>query len=287
MTLPANLSVYISALLFVLGAYFFALYLGMIVWAVRDIRSRSRDVLAHILTALLVAVFTLPGLLVYWLLRPHETLAEAYERSLAEQSVLRDLDEQRVCPGCQQQVEPEFIVCPNCHTQLRLRCVGCGRLLDPDWDVCPYCGLLREIEPLEDARDETEEEFDATAATEIADADVATKDVVVAETEAEAIKTVALGESQISLPILEKVAELDPEASLEPAQVDEVAVELEAPTEIDFPSENEAETETVVFEAPEGAVEIDELAAALVEGDAPKEDEDKDGGAKDESGAER
>ncbi|GAI31437.1 unnamed protein product, partial [marine sediment metagenome] len=37
MTLPPNLSVYISAALFVLGAYVFALYLGLIVWTFRDI----------------------------------------------------------------------------------------------------------------------------------------------------------------------------------------------------------------------------------------------------------
>ena len=65
----ANLNVYVSALLFVLGAYLLALYVGLIVWTYRDVRARSRDVLAHITAPLLVAVFTLPGLLVYVLLR--------------------------------------------------------------------------------------------------------------------------------------------------------------------------------------------------------------------------
>lgn len=141
MTLPANLNVYISAALFVVGAYAAALYVGMIVWTFRDIHARSRDMLAHILAILLVAVFTLPGLLIYLLLRPHETLAEQYERELAEESLLQDLEERRVCPGCQHRVDPDYIVCPHCHHQLRLRCVGCGRLLNTNWDVCPYCGL--------------------------------------------------------------------------------------------------------------------------------------------------
>jgi len=105
MTLPPNLNVYISAALFVIGAYLFALYLGLIVWAFRDIRSRSRDLLAQIMVTLLVAVLNVPGLLVYLLLRPHGTLAEDY---------------------------------------VHLRCVGCGRLLNPGWDVCPYCGLVPE-----------------------------------------------------------------------------------------------------------------------------------------------
>lgn len=144
MSLPANLNVYISAAVFVIGAYIFALYAGLIVWTVRDMRRRSRDVLAQIMAILLVGLFTVPGLLVYMLLRPQTTLAEEYERNLAEESLLQDLDEKRVCPSCGRHVEADFVVCPHCHQQLRLRCVGCGRLLSPDWDVCPYCGLYRE-----------------------------------------------------------------------------------------------------------------------------------------------
>ncbi len=160
MTIPADLNVYISALLFFLGAYLIALYLGLIVWTFRDIRSRSRDLLAQILSIFLVAFFTLPGLIIYLLLRPQETLTEAYERELAEEAIIHELEERRVCPNCKHGVEPEFIVCPHCHQQLRLRCVGCGRLLDLDWDVCPYCGLLSEQEEGEEeaTADEKEEE---------------------------------------------------------------------------------------------------------------------------------
>jgi len=145
MTWPTNLNMYISALLFILGAYIVALYLGLIVWTFRDIRARSRDVLAQIMATLLVALFTLPGLLVYLLLRPHTTLAEEYEHALTEEAVLQELERQRTCPGCQRRVEPDFIICPYCHEQLRLRCTGCGRLLELNWDVCPYCGLYKEV----------------------------------------------------------------------------------------------------------------------------------------------
>ena len=141
-TLPENLDAYISAALFVLGAYLFAVYVGIIVWTYRDVRSRSRDVLAQILAVLLVVVFNVFGLLVYTLLRPRTTLAEEYERSLAEEAILQDLEERRLCPSCQRRVAPDYIVCPWCHHQLKLRCVGCGRLLNPSWDVCPYCGLF-------------------------------------------------------------------------------------------------------------------------------------------------
>jgi len=147
-TLPAQLGQYISIALFVLGAYLLALYVGLIVWTFRDIHGRTRDVLGQIMATLLVAVFTLPGLLVYMLLRPHETLAERHERDLAEEAILQDLEEQRVCPQCRRRVEPDFVVCPTCHHQLRIPCDVCGRLLQPDWDICPYCGTKRA--PLEE-----------------------------------------------------------------------------------------------------------------------------------------
>jgi len=160
MTLPANLNVYVSVALFVVGAYVAALYVGLIVWTFRDIHSRSKDMLAQILATLLVALFTLPGLVVYLLLRPQTTLAEEYDRSLTEEAILQDLEERRVCPNCQHRVDPDYIVCPYCHHQLRLRCVGCGRLLQPNWSVCPYCGLFRDQgeEPALDSESEGETE---------------------------------------------------------------------------------------------------------------------------------
>jgi hypothetical protein len=82
----------------------------MVVWTFRDIRLRTRDVLAQVLATLMVAVLTLPGLLVYLLLRPHTTLAEDYERSLTEEVILQDLEEHRICPSCQRRVEPDFVI---------------------------------------------------------------------------------------------------------------------------------------------------------------------------------
>ena len=90
LTLPPSLDVYITAALFVVGAYGAALYVGLIVWTYRDVRARSRDMLGQVMAVFLVALFTLPGLVVYLLLRPHETLSEAYERGLAEEAILQE-----------------------------------------------------------------------------------------------------------------------------------------------------------------------------------------------------
>ncbi len=123
-----------------LGAMTAAFWLALIIWTFRDMRSRSRDIFAQILAALLVAVLFLPGWVIYWMLRPKETLAEAYERSLEEEALLQGIEEALICPGCGTRVQGEFVVCPNCHTKLKKSCQNCGRALNLRWGVCPYCG---------------------------------------------------------------------------------------------------------------------------------------------------
>jgi len=228
MTLPANLNVYVSVALFVVGAYVAALYVGLIVWTFRDIHARSKDMLAQILATLLVALFTLPGLVVYLLLRPQTTLAEAYDRNLTEEAILQDLEERRVCPNCQHRVDPDYIVCPYCHHQLRLRCVGCGRLLQPNWSVCPYCGLFRdqggeepalELEPEPEAEPEPQPAFEPEDATVSEEQPLAPPEPLWGDTEAE--------ESTVEMaPVTEETAD---EAA--PSEDDNVAEE--ASSEVD------------------------------------------------------
>ncbi len=121
------------------GMILAAFWLAMIIWTYRDMRARSRDVLAQIVVAAMVAILTVPGVLIYLFLRPRETLSEAYERSLEEEALLQEIEEKPVCPGCKQRVQEEWQACPNCHTRLKRPCTRCGRMLDLSWDLCPYC----------------------------------------------------------------------------------------------------------------------------------------------------
>lgn len=139
-TLPESVSSAIQLLLFGLGAYLFALYLGLVVWTARDIASRTRDWLVRVLGVLLVAVFNLPGLVLYIVLRPRETLADAYGRALEEEALLQDIENQASCPSCRRRVAQDFAVCPHCRASLKGRCSSCDRLLNQNWQVCPYCG---------------------------------------------------------------------------------------------------------------------------------------------------
>ena len=122
-----------------MGAFLAALWLSMVIWTFRDIRSRTRDIFAQILAALVVAILNLPGLLIYFILRPPETLAEAYTRSLEEEALLQGIEEKPVCPGCGRPTKEGWQVCPYCHTKLKKACPQCGELLELPWNLCPYC----------------------------------------------------------------------------------------------------------------------------------------------------
>ncbi|HEX2326760.1 MAG TPA: zinc ribbon domain-containing protein, partial [Chloroflexota bacterium] len=123
-----------------LGAYLIALWFSMIIWTYYDIRARSQDLYVHIFATALVVVFNLFGLILYFILRPRETLADAYERSLEEETLLQEIEERQSCPNCRQRVHSDYMFCPFCHTELKQRCPRCDRLLLLRWDLCPYCG---------------------------------------------------------------------------------------------------------------------------------------------------
>ena len=130
-----------------LAAFMTATWIAAVIWAFRDVRARSRDIFAQILATLLVLVFfplfPVPGLLLYLILRPRETLAEVYERSLEEEVLLQGIEERMACPGCNRRIEAEFMICPTCHTRLKKGCPSCGRLLHLRWNICPYCGAVQ------------------------------------------------------------------------------------------------------------------------------------------------
>jgi RNA polymerase subunit RPABC4/transcription elongation factor Spt4 len=121
------------------GAFLAALWLSLVIWTYRDIRQRTRDRLARILAILVVTVLFLPGLVIYWILRPPRTLEDEYQQTLEEEALLQSIEEAVLCPGCGRKVEADWMVCPSCHTKLRKQCHQCQRLLELSWNICPYC----------------------------------------------------------------------------------------------------------------------------------------------------
>jgi RNA polymerase subunit RPABC4/transcription elongation factor Spt4 len=153
----ATLGLIGQVLFWVVGAYFVAFWFSLIVWTFRDVRARSRDLFTQLLGALLVLPpppLNLGGLMLYVILRPRETLAEMYERSLEEEALLQGIEDVDVCPACKQLIEPDYSICPNCFTQLKRKCPDCGCLMELSWSVCAYCGSQSAQQPLPVSRPE-------------------------------------------------------------------------------------------------------------------------------------
>ncbi|MCU0474821.1 MAG: zinc ribbon domain-containing protein [Anaerolineae bacterium] len=127
------------------GVALATLWVAMTFWAYRDMRARSRDGLATLFVTAIVLVLNVPGLLIYLLLRPRETLAEAYERSLEEEALLQEIEEKPTCPGCGQRVQQDWVVCAHCHTRLKKSCVRCSKTLEMAWNICPYCATPQAV----------------------------------------------------------------------------------------------------------------------------------------------
>jgi Double zinc ribbon len=143
MNFDQTLSQVILYIVMATGAVIASTWLGMILWTLRDMRARSRDVLAQGAATLMVAVLGVFGLVLYLMLRPRETLAEAYERSLEEEALLQGIEEKPVCPGCGRPSNVMWQVCPHCHTRLKKPCSQCGQLLDLAWNLCPFCATAQ------------------------------------------------------------------------------------------------------------------------------------------------
>ncbi len=96
----------------VAGVWGLLLWLSVVVWAYRDIRDRTRDSSLQVLSLFVVLMFfpgfNLPGLSLYLLMRPRDTLEEAYARSLEEEALLRELGDEGSCPSCRKLVDKDL-----------------------------------------------------------------------------------------------------------------------------------------------------------------------------------
>lgn len=137
---PTNISDIVLVLTGFAAAFLAALWLSLIIWTYRDIRRRARDPLVRILAVLVVAILFLPGIVIYLILRPAETMEEEYQHTLEEEALLQSIEDTPLCPGCGRRTQMDWMLCPNCHTRLRKACHQCGKAMELAWNLCPYCG---------------------------------------------------------------------------------------------------------------------------------------------------
>jgi RNA polymerase subunit RPABC4/transcription elongation factor Spt4 len=127
-----------------LVAYLFVLYIATAWWVFRDTVERCEHPVWPYLSCGLILLcspfFFLAGLVVYRLIRPPERLAEVYERNLAQEALLAEVEEIKTCAGCDRRVEPAWIICPWCRNRLNRVCPNCENLVGLDWTLCAWCG---------------------------------------------------------------------------------------------------------------------------------------------------
>ncbi len=118
------------------------LWIAAAAWAFRDAGLRVDNQLAPAGVAVLVLAATplaFPlGIVVYRLVRPQETLADASERRLALATLEAAADQDR-CPACDARTDESWVRCPACGTTLRIPCPHCSSLVEPAWTICPWC----------------------------------------------------------------------------------------------------------------------------------------------------
>lgn len=149
-----------------IAVYVVILWLAAAYWAFRDMQSRSDNPILPYLAASLVVLFTpvffIFGVAVYRIIRPQERIGEVYERNLAEEALLAEVEAIRTCPTCSRRINDEWIICPSCRTRLNRVCPNCSRLVGLDWSLCAWCGRdferrdIPSLEPLQGGLGETE-----------------------------------------------------------------------------------------------------------------------------------
>jgi RNA polymerase subunit RPABC4/transcription elongation factor Spt4 len=159
----------------VAAIYWVGLWIASAFWVFRDLQRRTENPVLPYLAAAMIVVFTpvlfIFAVLIYRIIRPAETLGEVYERNLAEEALLAEVEVIKHCPTCHRRVNDQWIICPTCRTRLHRVCANCGKLVDLDWSLCAWCGRDFErrepaggtLEPIPAARERGTAAADTTA----------------------------------------------------------------------------------------------------------------------------
>jgi RNA polymerase subunit RPABC4/transcription elongation factor Spt4 len=127
-----------------IGLYLVIIWLATAYWAFRDMQQRSDNpILPYVAAAgiiLFTPIFFIFAVWVYKIVRPHEKIGEVWERNLAEEALLAEVESIHHCPTCERRIDDEWIICPNCRTRLKRVCPNCSRLVGMDWSLCAWCG---------------------------------------------------------------------------------------------------------------------------------------------------
>jgi RNA polymerase subunit RPABC4/transcription elongation factor Spt4 len=117
---------------------FAALWIALVYWTYTDAARRGA---LKFFWGIVAVIFPFIGTLIYLIVRPPEFVLDTRERELELAVLERELRNRvLLCPNCRAIVERDFIVCPECHWELKKPCVHCEKPMNMEWETCPFCG---------------------------------------------------------------------------------------------------------------------------------------------------
>lgn len=116
------------------------LWIFVTLWVWTDSGERTQNKAFRFFVTIFVLPFNIPGLLIYFMIRPTLTIDEMYWAELERRYLMYqtiDLDD---CPKCGEGLMPGFNNCPACGLEIKSECTGCGVNVHRDYKFCPFCG---------------------------------------------------------------------------------------------------------------------------------------------------
>ncbi len=115
-------------------------WIVVLYWVWLDSGDRVSSISARIGYVLLPLFLFVPGLIIYLLIRPPQTIEEIYWADLERRYLKYETSELGDCPKCGTQLFPGFTYCPNCRLVLKVKCPNCEVEMDKHYKYCPSCG---------------------------------------------------------------------------------------------------------------------------------------------------
>ncbi len=133
--LDMNFSPIITAVL----VYYIIVWILVLAWVWTDISARTENWFLRILCMVIVSVLSFPGLIIYILIRPKDTVEEIFWSDLERRYLLYETDGLEDCEVCGYSLTPDYIHCPNCGETLKRYCEECEVYVKKEFNYCPFC----------------------------------------------------------------------------------------------------------------------------------------------------
>lgn len=118
-------------------------WIVVLYWVWLDSGDRTSNKWARAGFVLLSFLLFIPGLIIYLLIRPPQTIEEIYWADLERRYLKYETAELGDCPRCGTQLFPGFTYCPTCRLVLKVKCPNCEVEMDKHYKYCPSCGYER------------------------------------------------------------------------------------------------------------------------------------------------